>query len=45
MNAVGRVGEVWFLHSVDWVGYEAFGAKKEIKIVNKQAAAVESLVV
>ena len=42
---VGRAGEVWFLSMVDWVEYEPFGAKKkEIKIVNKQAATVESLI-
>ena len=46
MTTVGRVEEVWFLSMVDWIEYEPFGAKKreEIKIVNKQAAAVESLI-
>ena len=30
---------------VDWIEYEPFGAKKkEIKIVSKQAATVESLI-
>ena len=34
-----------FLSMVDWVEYEPFVAKKkEIKIVNKQAATVESLI-
>ena len=42
---VGRAGEVWFLSMVDWIEYEPFGGKKkEIKIVKKQAAAVESLI-
>ena len=45
MTTVGRAGEVWFLSMVDWIEYEPFGAKKnEIKIVNKQAATVESLI-
>ena len=45
MTTVGRAGEVWFLSMVDWIEYESFGAKKtEIKIVNKQAATVESLI-
>ena len=44
-TTVGRAGEVWFLLMVDWIEYEPFGAKKkEIKIVNKQAATVESLI-
>ena len=39
---VGRAGEVCFLSMVDWIEYEPCGAKKkEIKIVNKQAATVE----
>ena len=30
---------------VDWIEYEPFGTqKKEIKVVNKQAATVESLI-
>ena len=30
---------------MDWIEYEPFGARKrEIKIVNKQAATVESLI-
>ena len=42
MTTVGREGEVWLLSMVDWVECEPFGAKKkEIKIVNKQAATVE----
>ena len=42
---VGRAGEVCFLSMVDWIEYEPCGAKKkEIKIVNKQAATVESLI-
>ena len=46
MTTVGRAGEVWFLSMVDWIEYEPFGAKKkkEINIVNKQAATVESLI-
>ena len=45
MTTVGRAGEVWFLSMVDWIEYELFGVKKrEIKIVNKQAAMVESLI-
>ena len=45
MTTVGRAGEVCFLSMVDWIEYEPFGAKKkEIKIVNKQAATVESLI-
>ena len=45
MTTVGRAGEVWFLSMVDWIEYGPFGAKKkEIKIVNKQAATVESLI-
>ena len=45
MTTVGRAGEVWFLSMVNWIEYEPFGAKKkEIKIVNKQAATVESLI-
>ena len=42
---VGRAGEVCFLSMVDWIEYEPCGAKKkEIKIVNKQAATVEWLI-
>ena len=44
MTTVGREGEVWFLSMVDWIECEPFGAKKRIKIVNKQAATVESLI-
>ena len=42
MTTVERAGEVWFLSMVDWIEYEPFGAKK--KILNKQAATVESLI-
>ena len=47
MTTVGRAGEVWFLSMVNWIEYKPFGAKKkkkEIKIVNKQAATAESLI-
>ena len=45
MTTVGRAGEVWFLSMVDWVEYEPFDAKKkDINIVNKKAATVESLI-
>ena len=44
MTTVGRAEEVWFLSMVDWMEYEPFGKKKRIKIVNKQAATVESLI-
>ena len=45
MTTVGRAGEVWFLSMVNWIDYEPFDVKKkEIKIVNKQAAMVESLI-
>ena len=44
MTTVGRAGEVCFLSMVDWIEYENVWRKKEIKIVNKQAATVESLI-
>ena len=45
MTTVRREGEVWSLSMVDWIEYEPFGAKKkEIKIVNRQAVTVESLI-
>ena len=40
MTTVGGVGEVWFLSMVD----NRLAWKKEIKIVNKQGATVESLI-
>ena len=45
MTTIGRAVEVWFLLMVDWIEYEpVWREKKEIKIVNKQAATVESLI-
>ena len=44
MTTVGRAGEVWFLSSGLDRARTVLARKKEIKIVNKQAATVESLI-
>ena len=44
MTTVGRAGEVWSFRW--WIGSSTnrLARKKEVKIVNKQAATVESLI-